>query len=574
MPIILQKTAFFLQRLFRLSEAHLMLLAAGVVGVIGALSTIAFRDSLAIMQRLLVGHSGSFEEMAAALPWEMRVLLPTVGGIVAGAFLLLAKRFASGVTSDYMEAVAVGDGDVSVRQTLLRSLSSLASIVSGGSIGREGAMVQLAAMWASVIGRAGKLEASRLRLLVACGAAAGLAAAYNAPIAGAFFITEIVLGSIAMNSFGPVLVAAIVSNITMRQLPGYQQAFEMPAFHEIANVEIVLFIGLGILAGIAAPQFLRVLDLSKRLFQKSRLPLPVRLGTGGLLVGILSIWVPQIWGNGYGVVNSLLHENWLWPAVLTILVFKMVATALTTGSGAVGGVFTPTLFMGAAIGCLFGQLMHVLWPDVVSPPFAYAMVGMGAFLAAATGAPLMAMLMIFEMTLSYQVMLPLMLSCVVAYVIARSIDGTSIYEIIVKRNQEERERLRLRQTQMRDMIKPAETVLPLTATLGEMTQTFIRHSVKYVYIVDDVNRYQGVVALQDLTLVLTDEQAHGDKTAADFLRSDFLPVITPEMSLGEALERFLTHQGERLPIIQSVDDPILLGAIYKTSLLDAYFRLS
>jgi CIC family chloride channel protein len=574
MPGILQKTTVCLQRTLRLSDAHLMLFCAGVIGVVGALSTLAFRDALSIMQTLLVGHSGSFEEMAVGLPWQMRVLLPTAGGVVAGGFLVLAKRYAAGVTSDYMEAVAVGDGDVSVRQTLLRSLSSLCSIVSGGSIGREGAMVQLAAMCASVLGRAGKFEPSRLRLLVACGAAAGLAAAYNAPIAGAFFITEIVLGSIAMNSFGPVLVAAIVSNITMRQLPGYQQAFQMPTFHEIANVEIMLFIGLGILAGIAAPQFLRILDFSKRLFQKSRLPLPARLGLGGLLVGILSIWVPQIWGNGYGVVNSMLHTPWLWSAALAILVFKVVATALTTGSGAVGGVFTPTLFVGAAIGCLFGQAMHVLWPDVVSPPFAYAIVGMGAFLAAATGAPLMAMLMIFEMTLSYQVMLPLMLSCVVAYVIARSIDGTSIYDIIVKRNQEERERLRLRQTQMREMIKPAETVLPLTATLDTIMQMFVTHSVKYVYIVDDANRYQGVVALQDLTLIMMDEHRHGDKTAADFLRSDFLPVITPEMSLSEALQRFLIHQGERLPIVQSDANPVLLGAIYKTSLLDAYFRLS
>jgi CIC family chloride channel protein len=456
---------------------------------------------------------------------------------------------------------------------MLRSLSSFFSIVSGGSIGREGAMVQLAAMCASLLGRATRMEPARLRLLVACGAAAGLSAAYNAPIAGAFFITEIVLGSIAMNSFGPVLVAAIVSNITMRQLPGYQQVFQMPPFHDIATKEVFLFIALGILAGIAAPQFLRLLDFSRGLFQKSRLPLPLRLGLGGLLVGILSIWVPQIWGNGYGVVNSLLHENWLWPAVVTILVFKMVATALTTGSGAVGGVFTPTLFMGAAIGCLFGQAMHAFWPDFISPPFAYAIVGMGAFLAAATGAPLMAMLMIFEMTLSYQVMLPLMLSCVVAYVIARSIDGTSIYDIIVKRNREERERLRLRQMQMREMIKPAETVLPLTATLDEMMQVFIRHSVKYVYIVNETNRYQGVVALQDLTLVLVDEQTHGS-TAADFLRGDFLPVITPEMSLSEALQRFMLHQGERLPIVQSLDDPVLLGAIYKTSLLEAYYRLS
>lgn len=574
MPSFLLIAARFLQRLFRLSEVHLMLVYAVVVGVLGALSTIAFRDGLALGQHLLVGRSGSFVEMAQTLPWQMRVLIPTIGGVIAGTFLVLANRYTAGLKSDYMEAVAVGDGHVSVRQTLLRSLSSFSSIVSGGSIGREGAMVQLAAMCASVVGRGVHFEQSRLRLLVACGAAAGLASAYNAPIAGAFFVTEIVLGSIAMSSFGPVLVAAVVANITMREFPGYQPAYQMPAFHDIAGIEVVLFIGLGLVAGIAAPQFLRILDATRKLFQKSRLPLPVRLGIGGLIVGILSVWVPQVWGNGYSVVNSLLHDQWLWTAVLTVLVFKLAATAVTTGSGAVGGVFTPTLFMGAALGLLFGQGMQALWPHAVSAPFTYAIVGMGAFLAGATGAPLMAILMIFEMTLSYQVMLPLMLSCVMAYFISRSLDGSSMYEITIRRNREEQERLRLRRTQMRELIRPAETVLPLTATLNELTQMFIRHSVKYIYIVDERNRLQGQVALQDLTSVLTGDPAEQKKTAADYLRRDFLPVITPEMSLSEALQRFLTHQGERLPIVQSIAEPELLGAIYKTSLLDAYYRLS
>ncbi|HWT71488.1 MAG TPA: ClcB-like voltage-gated chloride channel protein [Oxalicibacterium sp.] len=574
MPNILRRTAIYLQRLFRLSEAHLMLLCASVVGVLGALSTIAFRDSLAGLQWLLVGHSGSFVAIAKTLPWQYRVMLPAAGGVVAGLFLLLAKRFATGQKSDYMEAIVIGDGRVSVRQTLLRSLSSLCSIVSGGSIGREGAMVQLAAMCASVVGRVSRFEPARLRLLVACGGAAGLASAYNAPIAGAFFITEIVLGSIAMSSFGPILVAAVVANITMREFPGYQPAYEMPAFQGIANIEVLLFIGLGILTGICAPQFLRILDFSKRQFQKTNLSLPLRLGVGGLLVGVLSVAVPEVWGNGYSVVNSLLHEQWMWSAVLTVLAFKLVATALTTGSGAVGGVFTPTLFMGAAMGWLFGHGMHLLWPGLVSPPFAYAMVGMGAFLAAATSAPLMAILMIFEMTLSYQIMLPLMLSCVVAYFIARSIDGGSMYEIMIRRNQEEKEKIRLRQTQMRDLIRPADTVLPLNASLSQMAEVFTAHSVKYVYIVDEAQRFQGVVALQDLTPVLMNDHAQHDRTAADFLRPDFLPVITPEMSLGEALQRFMIHQGERLPIVQGTDDPVLLGAIYKTSLLDAYHRLS
>ena len=557
----------------RVSESHSMLLWGALAGFIGALATVGFREAISLLQALLTGHSGSFVEIAKGLPWYMRVLLPTCGGVVAGLFLVWAKRVPSGAGGDYMEAVAIGDGGIPVRHTLLRSASSLATIASGGSIGREGPMVQLAALCASLVGKFSHFPSSRLRLLVACGAAAGITSAYNAPIAGAFFITEIVLGSLVMESFGPVVVASVVANITMRELPGYKPSYEMPFFPEITGWEVLLFVLLGVIAGVMAPQFLRLLELGKAAFGKLRLPLPVRLGVGGLLVGVISIQMPEVWGNGYSVVNSLLHTDWVWQAVLLVLVAKVVATMITVGSGAVGGIFTPTLFVGAAIGFLFASAAHALLPVAISQPFAYAMVGMGAFLAAATNAPLMAILMIFEMTLSYQVVLPLMLSCVVAYVIARSIDGRSMYEITLKRHRDAQERLRLRGTHMSELIRPAETVLREDASLEEISALFLKYPVKYVYITDADDRYQGVVALQDITSWLLDGKAQSGRCAADFLRRHFLHEVTPDMSLGEALQLFLNHQGERLPVIASAEDPKLLGVVFKTSLLDAYFRL-
>lgn len=557
----------------RVSEHHSMLLWGALAGFVGALATIAFRECIAMLQIWLTGHDGSFVDIAKGLPWHVRVLLPTCGGVIAGLFLVWARRTPAGNGGDYMEAVAIGDGAIPVRNTLLRSISSLATIASGGSIGREGPMVQLSALCASLVGKFSHFPASRLRLLVACGAAAGITSAYNAPIAGAFFITEIVLGSLVMESFGPVVVASVVANITMRELPGYRAAYEMPYFPEIGGWEVLLFLVLGVLAGLLAPQFLRVLELGKHGFARLKLPLPVRLGVGGLLVGLISVQVPEVWGNGYSLVNSLLHTTWVWQAVLTVLVIKVLATAITVGSGAVGGIFTPVLFVGAAIGYLFGDTAQALLPFHMSQPFAYAMVGMGAFLAAASYAPLMAILMIFEMTLSYQVVLPLMLSCVVAYVVARGIDGSSMYEITRKRHRDNEERLRLRGTHMSELIRPAETVLAEDASLEEVSALFLRYPVKYVYIVDAQQRYLGVVALQDITSWLLDKKEPGGRVARDFLRPHFLHEVTPDMSLGEALQLFLDHQGERLPVIAHAEDPRLLGVVFKTSLLDAYFRL-
>ena len=557
----------------RVSENHSMLLWGALAGFVGALATVGFREAISLLQALLTGHSGSFVEIARGLPWYWRLTLPAGGGIVAGLFLLWARRMPAGPGGDYMEAVAIGDGAIPVRHTLLRSASSLATIASGGSIGREGPMVQLAALCASLVGKFSHFPSSRLRLLVACGAAAGITSAYNAPIAGAFFITEIVLGSLVMESFGPVVVASVVANITMRELPGYKPAYEMPFFPEIAGLEVALFVILGVMAGLLAPQFLRVLELGKTVFARWRMPLPVRLGVGGLLVGLISVQVPEVWGNGYDLVNSLLHTDWLWQTVLMVLVIKVLATAITVGSGAVGGIFTPVLFVGAAVGLLFGDAAQAWLPMHVSQPFAYAMVGMGAFLAAASNAPLMAILMIFEMTLSYQVVLPLMLSCVVAYVVARGLDGRSMYDITLKRHRDAEERLRLRGTHMSDLIRPAETVLRDDASIEEVSAVFLKYPVKYAYVIDDGARYLGVVALQDITSWLLDHKQTAARTARDFLRPHFLHEVTPEMSLGEALQLFLDHQGERLPVIASADDPRLLGVVYKTSLLDAYFRL-
>jgi CIC family chloride channel protein len=562
------------QSLFRFSEIHATLLWAAAIGFIGAGATVVFREGIELVQHALSGRGGDLAETGSSLSIAMRVLMPTCGGIAAGLLLLWSRRYArAGTHQDYMDSIASGDGYVPVRHTLTRSLSSLATIASGGSIGREGSMIQLAAMCASVAGRLLHFEPARLRVLVACGAAAGITAAYSAPIAGALFVTEIVLGSIAMESFGPIIIASVVSNITMRRFAGYQPPYVMPVFPTISGREIVLFAVLGIVAGLMAPQFLRLVDVSKRQFGRMPGPLPLRLGVGGLGVGILSIWVPQVYGNGYSVVNSILHQPWVWSTLLLVLGFKILATTLTVGSGAIGGIFTPLLFVGAAVGCLFGQAVHLLWPAATSAPFAYAIVGMGAFLAAASNAPLMAILMIFEMTLSYEVVLPLMLACVIAFFIARAGDGLSMYDVTQRRMREAQARLRLRGTRMVELIRPADTVLPLTASFKELTRMFLEYPFKYIYITDEAGAFCGVVALQRLTSAMLTKEEMDTKTAADFVQPEF-QCITPDMPLADALQCFMTHNGERLPAIRSDRDRTLLGAVFKTSLLDAYFKMS
>jgi H+/Cl- antiporter ClcA len=404
-----------------------LLLWAALIGVLGALATVAFHEGMGFTEILATGHPGSLVTAAEALtPWR-RAITPAVGGIVAGAFLWWAGRVAKGKKqSDYLEAIAVGDGRQDVCGTLLRSASSLCTIASGGSIGREGAMVQLAAATGSWVGQLGRIEGDQLRLLLACGAAAGFASAYDAALSGAIFIAEVVYGTLVIRRLGPLMVASVSANVTVHQVLGYEPVYKIPPLHVTSLWELPLFLLMGLMMGALAPLFMGVLDGARRLAKRLPLALPLKLALGGLVVGVISIWRPEVWGNGYSVVNGVLHTPWPPLLVLAVLIAKVFATAATTGSGAVGGVFTPTIFVGALLGLLSGNAAHALWPGS-SLPIVYAVLGMGAFLAATTHAPLMSFLIVFEMTLEYQLVPALMLACLTAYHVSRAIRPDSIY---------------------------------------------------------------------------------------------------------------------------------------------------
>ncbi len=559
-------------RLYRLAWLSMVLWAV-LAGLVGASATELFRLALSWGDRALLGQGGSLVALARSLEPGLRVLVPTLGGLLAGLLLLWASRFkVESIKADYMEASTMGDGRIPVRQTLVRSFSSVISIVSGGSIGREGSMVQLAAMGASVLGQWLRMPVDRLRLLVACGAAAGITAAYNAPFASTFFVAEIVLGSIALDSLGPIMVAAVVANSTMRALPGYQPPYVIPSFPAIQGFELLLFAVLGVIAGLAAALFLRGLGRSRAFFCALPLAMPLRLGLGGLVVGLVSWFWPEVWGNGYSVVNEALHSQWSWSLLLLLLASKVLATFATVGSGAVGGVFTPALFFGCMLGEVYGLGVQALWLHGTSAPFAYGIVGMGAFLAGSTQAPLMAILMLFEMTLSYQVMLPLMVGCVMAYFVARAVNAGSMYDITLRRMAQSDERQRLRRQLVHDLIQPADTVVALNADLAAMARLFAAYPVKYLYVVDTEGLYQGVVPLRKLSAATADQSLQG-RTAADFLSQEIRP-LTRDMGLDAAFRCFMEHQGERLPVIESMALPRLLGVVKKSALLATYARLS
>ena len=353
-----------------------------------------------------------------------RAVTPAIGGLLAGAVLLVARRVAHGRRQhDYIEAIAKGNGRQEVAGTLLRCGSpSLLTIASGGSIGREGAMVQLSAATGSWIGQVARFSGGDLRLLLACGAAAGFASAYDAALSGAVFIAEIVYGTLAIRRLGPLMVASVTANVTVHQVLGYKPVYDIPPLQVASLWELPIFLLLGLLLGAFAPVFMCILDGTGKLAARARLPLPLQLGAGGLVVGLISVWRPQVWGNGYSVVNDVLHAPWPAAFVVSVLAAKIIATAATTGSGAVGGVFTPTLFVGALIGLLAGVSSRTRRGPHSSPADGLRRDRHGRLPCRDHPCPIDVIPDRFWMTLEYQLVPALMLACALhSYHVSRAI---------------------------------------------------------------------------------------------------------------------------------------------------------
>lgn len=406
------------------------LLVAVIVGGLGAAAVEVFRQLLFALEFAFVGaHGGHLVAAARQLAPETRALAPAIGGLAAGVLLWVGERRRTEEPpdhgGDYIEAVVIGRGRLDIRGGMLKVVASLLVVATGGAVGREGAMVLTASMLASAIGRL-LGRAVDLRLVVSCGAAAGLAAAYHAPLASAMFVAEILLGSLALSQLGPVMVAAVLSYGVTTALHGPTTPFALVSLPQPGWTQVAWLLPLGLLGGLAGVAVLHWLAWARATFARLALSPPAAFALGGLIVGLLSLWQPAVWGNGYSSIQELLSGPGAWQIVALVLVLKVVAVGATTGSGAPGGVFTPTLFVGAAFGALFAATLNALGVTEAFEP-AFALLGMATLLAATTHAPVMAALMVFEMTGQYHLLAVLLPACVVASLLSQRLHPHSVY---------------------------------------------------------------------------------------------------------------------------------------------------
>jgi CIC family chloride channel protein len=566
---LLKLKVWFVER-FHIRDRQLMLVWAALIGLLGAVASECFRRASDLVHFLATGNDMEIIASFARLPLWQKLLVPTAGGLLAGLTLWLGNRFTMRLrqktTTDYMEAIVVGNGNISVAASLVKSTSALFSISSGASIGREGPLVQISSLVASLVGRARNFPVAQRRHLVACGAAAGIASAYNAPIAGSFFVAEIILGTVAVESLGPLILAAVVATFTAQLLHGGGPIYKSPGFALHSYWEILFLSLMGLISGLLAPVYLRFLRITERLFSKSTLLPPAKLALGGAIVGFLAIISPDVCGNGQGLLNTLFRQNWFSDEILAILLLKVVATAATFGSGAVGGVFTPTLFIGASLGMLYGRSLQLLFPGFHLDPGMYGIIGMGSFISASTGAPLMSILMGFELTLDYTLAPLLMVSCVIAYYCSSIFEKRFIYGESLERKGASFFNQQLAEAKIADLIQPDPVTLPSNATFAEIAKVFVQQRLQHIYIVGREGQFLGAVSLHDIKEFLDSPELATMLIAVDLMNENF-PRISRFQGMGDAFEKFSEVRSERLPVVDDLNACHLIGSISKTDIM-------
>ncbi len=560
----------------RLSENARLVALSMVVGVTTGLAGAGFGWLIEFFQALFYGEAGHAQTVA----WWRYPLVLAVGGLGGGLLIHNLAREAKGHgVPEVMAAVAMRGGAIRRRVAAVKALASAICLGSGGSAGREGPIVQIGSALGSGLGQATGMSRNRLKVMVGCGAAGGIAAVFNAPIAGVMFAVEVILGDFGAFTLTPVILSAVLAAVTSHMIVGEQPVFTIPTFETGNPLEVPLFLLLGVVTGVVAVAYTRILYWVEDGFD---LKLPIhpilKPALGGALLGALALFYHQVLGDGYATIEHALHGELQLTLLLALVVTKLVATCLTLGSGNSGGIFAPSLFLGAMVGGAFGLGVEAQWPSVVGSPGAYALAGMAGIVAGSTHATITAILILFEMSGDYRMMLPLMLTAAAATLVAGRLYPESIYTLKLARRginlRQGREVGVMASLQVSEVMKSDPEVVPAHMDLSTLVEFARQSSDSSFPVVDQNRRLTGIVSVQDIREVL-DENIDED-TAHLVVAQDIAtlhPVfVTPEATLNDAMAGFGRRDVRYLPVVDNADNQRLVGVVDRGAVIGAYNR--
>lgn len=545
-------------------------LLAVIVGIIAGLASVVFKLMIHFFQSLF-WRAPNIIEAASSQTWYWTILIPAIGGLLVGPLVYYGAREAKGHgVPEIMEAQIFHGSRIRNQVAFIKSIASSICIGSGGSTGREGPIVQISASLASTVSQIFRIPERGMRIIVAAGAGAGIGATFNAPIAGALFAVEVILGEFGVFSFSPIIIASVIATLTSRLLIGDFAAFTVPKYTLISVWEIGPYILLGIISGLVAILFIKVLYFLEDKFELLHLHPLLKPAIGGLLVGLIGWKLPQIFGVSYEAIDACLGNQIVFWLAFLLIFAKILGTSLTLGSGGSGGIFAPSLFMGAMTGNFIGSIFHNSFPQSISSPGAFALVGMGAVVAGATHAPMTAIVIIFELTYDYKIILPLMLSCIIASLVAVGLSRESIYTAKLKRRgilfKEGRELNILRSLFVKDLVSQDYQLFVNTERVGKIMDKVIGGKHHTFQIVDAEKNHKGCFSFNQLKKLVYEKELLDSFVIAEDIAVPGIQ-IDYEDNLEKAMEIFGREDVAEIAVLK---DKKFIGVLKRKDVIEAY----
>ncbi|HEX2162865.1 MAG TPA: chloride channel protein [Thermoanaerobaculia bacterium] len=552
-------------------EDRVFYLLIGAVGVIAGLVGTLLHRLIDGVRRWLWGGEDLLDAVAAVPAWLV-IAAPAAGGLVVGLVFLLSRGVGRGTGMSYLiESVLLHGGRIPPAPVIANAAAAVFTVGAGGSLGREGPMIRLGAMISTWLASRLGLGPHRVKILLGCGAAAGLAAAYNVPIGGALFAMEVILGNFALEIFGPIVASSVISTLISRGIAGDAQRYEALGHTLVTGWELLAYAGLGIVGGLVSVIFVRTVRMAKRAFGAVPLPGWTKPMLGMALLGALGVSLPQVLGGGHDTIYAAVGGQLPLQVLALLAAGKLIATGLTAGSGNAGGLFTPSLFFGALAGGAYGTVVHDLWPVATGGPGGYAVVGMAAITAGTSHAPISAILILFELTGNYGLIMPLMVASILASLTARRLNRYSMYtEGLEARGIDTSWRMEeavLAGLEVRDLVRADADVLSPGEPYAKVVDRFLTARRQRLFVAGPDGTLLGAVNLHDIKGALSDPERLTAVVAHDLM----VPadrVVRVDDRLHRAAEYFAHSDFERLPVVDA--EGRMRGLLAKRDLLAIY----
>jgi chloride channel protein, CIC family len=556
------------------NEHVVMALLAVLVGLAAGFGALGFRYLVQFFQLMAYGSQGNLLEIIKSVPWYMKVWCPALGGLAVGMVIYFFMREAKGIgIAEVMEAVALRKGVIKKRLLLSESLTSAITIGTGGSAGVIAPIVFIGSSLGSIAGQVLRISPDRIRTLVACGAAGGIAAIFNAPIGGCMFALEVILGDFGLASFSPIVISSVVATVVSRHFLGNFPAILVPPYQLVSAWELPFYVLLGLLSAFVATLFTTSLYRAEEIFQKRNFPDFLKAGLGGLLTGMIALLFPQVLGSGFPAIDLALAGQLSWITMFLLIGFKILATSITLGSGGSGGTFAPALLLGSMVGGVFGSFVHWLLPGVTASPGAYSIVGMAGVLSGTIHGPLSAILILFEMTDNYRIILPLMIACIISFIASSQILKESIFTLkLVRRGvyiKAGKEINILKSLAVREAMNSAPETIYEGLSLKDLTRHISESKYHSFPVVDSFANLTGILSYLDYHEVLHNEQLDHLVVAKDIATSKVI-TVHPDDSLYTALQKISSKDFSILPVVSNENPDRLLGIITRRDIIGAY----